>query len=742
MFRLKIKYQRSIFVICALCIISGISAAKVDHPNLLLTAKGVKEIRSSLGKYPLFDKSFAEFTHIADDALNNVINVPIPKDEGGGYTHEVHKQNYYKMQAAGLLYQIKKDEKYALFVKNMLYEYATMYPSLTLHPSRKSETPGKIFWQALNESVWLIHTAMAYDCVYNYLQADERELLESNLFYPMCEFLSNGNPANYAVFNKMHNHGTWATAAVGMIAYVMGNDDLVQKALYGSNIDGKTGFIKQLDVLFSPDGYFTEGPYYLRYAIWPFMMFAQVIDNRNPELKIFEYRDGVLLKALDILIQSSYQGELFYLNDALTKTFKTQEIVYAVNIAYKQNPKNLSLLNIMSQQGDFIITDAGITSAKSFYKHKNHPLYSYNSLLMRDGQNGTEGGIAILRNDHTPDATCMTFKATSHGLSHGHYDKLSITLHDNGNPVLTDYGAVRFLNIEPKYGGHYTKENYSWAMQTIAHNTVTINEESHYNAMIKTSSLYHPKVMYTDFSDPKIQVVSAVDSTAYQHTRMQRTVAMINDADIKYPLIVDVFKLEADQKNATVDLPFYYDGHMVSTDFPYQKQTHSLQPLGSKNGYQHIWLEASGATDKDNACFTWVNGSRFYSVTTQSNQNTEFLMTRLGANDPYFNLRPITAFMIRQKDIQNHTFISVIEPHGSYDISKEVTEGYKTNIESIKTIEDNEQFTAVEINTTNNITIVLAVMNKKANENAEYSFTYRGNQISILDNYHFSIYKK
>ena len=30
----------------------------------------------------------------------------------------------------------------------------------------------------------------------------------------------------------------------------------------------KAGFLAQLDGSFSPDGYFTEGPYYLRYAIW------------------------------------------------------------------------------------------------------------------------------------------------------------------------------------------------------------------------------------------------------------------------------------------------------------------------------------------------------------------------------------------------------------------------------------------------------------------------------------------
>jgi hypothetical protein len=35
------------------------------------------------------------------------------------------------------------------------------------------------------------------------------------------------------------------------------------------------------------------------------MTFAQVIENQQPEVGIFSYRDGILLKAVDVLIQSA-----------------------------------------------------------------------------------------------------------------------------------------------------------------------------------------------------------------------------------------------------------------------------------------------------------------------------------------------------------------------------------------------------------------------------------------------------
>lgn len=361
-------------------------------------------------------------------------------------------------------------------------------------------------------------------------------------------------------------------------------------------------------------------------------------------------------------------------------------------------------------------------------------------MLMRDGGDGTKGAIAVVRSGNQADALCLTFKATSHGLSHGHYDKLSITLHDNGNPILTDYGAARFLNIEPKFGGHYTKENYTWAMQTIAHNTLTLNQTSHFNAQIDISSKYNPEIQYCDFSNSKAQIVCALDSNAYPDVVMRRTTSMLKIDSLEFPFIVDVFKINSQKNNQTVDLPFYYSGHVVSTDFDFVKNTSVLKPLGTENGFQHLWIEASGKTNNSQARFTWFKGSRFYSITTITDKNSELILTRLGANDPNFNLRnETTAFMIRQQNKKNHTFVSIIEPHGLYDINKEVTYGVHSNIASLQIVEDNDLVTAIEIKTKDNKIILYAINNKSQlkvnnkfnynNKTYEFSGVYYFNQI-------------
>ena len=192
---------------------------------------------------------------------------PFLEDGGGGYTHERHKKNYQLMYNAGIIYQISQDDKYANYVRDMLLEYAKLYPTLGLHPKRKmdSQNPGKFFWQSLNEAMWLVYTIQAYDLIHDSLSAEHIKTIEDDLLRPVSLFTSVGQPST---FNKVHNHGTWATAGVGMAGLCIRRARVGRKiAVYDLEKSGKGGFIKQLEMLFSPQGYYNEGPYYQRFAL-------------------------------------------------------------------------------------------------------------------------------------------------------------------------------------------------------------------------------------------------------------------------------------------------------------------------------------------------------------------------------------------------------------------------------------------------------------------------------------------
>ncbi|MFI3323113.1 MAG: heparinase II/III family protein [Rikenellaceae bacterium] len=714
-----------------------------EHPSLLLTPQSVELIKANRGKSATFDASVDELIAAADAAMAEGVKVPIPVDAAGGYTHEQHRSNYMAMYNSGVAYQLTGDERYAQFVIAMLDEYANIYTSLPMHPINTSSVRGKLFWQTLNDSVWLVHTAVAYDCVYDVLTAKQRKKIEQDLFYPVTEFFMNGTPNNHRTFNKMHNHGTWSTAGVGMIGYAMGDQDLVDKALYGSKKDGTSaegtpaGFVNQIDELFSPDGYFTEGPYYQRYSIWPFMLFSQCIENIQPELNIYKEKDGVLMKAVSTLIQLSYDGKLMMFNDGLDKTFQTQELIIALDIAYSIT-KDPMLLTIIKDQSKFFVSAAGWAAAEGLINGLETPFVS-ESMYLSDGAKGDQGGVAIIRNTTDKSETCLVLKATSHGLSHGHYDKLNITLYDNGSEMLTDYGAARFLNIESKSGGRYTTENNTYAHQSIAHNTVVVDETSHFGGVYKESSKYAPTVEYADYSSPEFQVATAVDPNAYadKDVVMRRTVAIVDNGFCSEPFMLDIFKVSAPEAHK-YDMAYHYTGHLVLANYDSSRAADMLVPFGTGHGYQHFWKEGEAKTENDNVSFTWVHGDRFYGLTTTVvPEGATIYHLRTGANDPNMNIRTEPAVVIRQEGEPSHIFASTLEMHGTYDLNIEQTLGTAPEIVKIETILDSENYTGVRL-TNDKGEQMVAIVNNVALDAETHIVEIDGETYTWSGNYYIS----
>ncbi|WHF51488.1 heparinase II/III family protein [Chryseobacterium gotjawalense] len=682
-----------------------------EHPSLILTKKAVLDIRSQLGQVPLFDQTLATVKAEVDSEILHGIDVPIPKDYSGGYTHERHKKNFFIMQKAGVLYQITEEEKYAEYVKDMLLQYAEMYPTLPLHPQTRSYTRGKLFWQCLNDANWLVYTSQAYDCIYDYLSKEERKKLETDLFRPFADFISVQNPH---FFNRVHNHSTWGTVAVGMIGLVMKDHKLIKRSLYGIKHDGikpgdrdndgglikkpggKSGFLANIDEPFSPDGYFTEGPYYQRYAMYPYLIYAEALHNLKPDLKIFKYKNGVLLNSVNTLLNlTDTDGEFFPLNDGQKgMSYFSRELVFAVDAAYYYGGKRPDLLSIAQKQGEVTLDEAGFTVAKAIRDGLAAPIVQ-KSVEYTDGPDGKQGGIGILRSKGAKDPLTLVMKYTAQGSSHGHYDKLSFSYYEGANEIFQDYGLVRFVNIEQKGGGNYLKENSSWAKQTIAHNTVTQNETSHFGGDFDIATNHHSEKYVFDDSDPNIQIVSAKEHNAYPGTDMQRVMALIKDGNFENPFLLDLIKINSDKENQ-YDLPYYYSGQIISTNFKYETPK-ILAPLGTGNGYQHLWKTAEGNQPGGNAKFSWFNKNRFYTLSSIVTPADQLILTKLGAADPNFNLRNDPGFMIRKTDTKDAYFISVTESHGNYDPVTEIARNSFSNIKNLKVLYSDESLIAVSI---------------------------------------------
>lgn len=653
-------------------------------PKLLLTQEGADFIMSHQDNV-IIEKSLGQLKSAFKQALGKPLKFPKPVDAGGGYSHETHKLNYQNALTAATLYLLEGDSTALKYAKEILIGYADMYPILPLHPEGKTQAPGKLYWQILNEEVALVYLIQAFDGINNALSENERTTIVSGLFEPMVKFIKDESAST---FNKIHNHAMWGVAGVGMAGYVLNHPDWVEAALYGGNQSGNSGYFKQIDHLFSPDGYYSEGPYYQRYALMPLVILAQAIEANQPEKKVLEYKDGVILKTIKTTVQlSACNGYFFPLNDAVkAKSIETPELGYGLPLVFDHSENPDLWVEVMKQNGNVVLTDAIIGLHKDECK-----AFERETLYIKDGPKGESGALAILRSDPFCNGSTALLKFGTHGMGHGHFDQLGILFYHNGNEILADYGAARYHNIPQKFGGRYLPENDTWANQSIAHNMVVVDEKTQYDNSDRLADEHHGEGLYFINTD-SVKAAAASNKTAYPGVALQRHLAMVHLQNIG-TVTLDI-NIATGEKNHQFDLPYHYKGDIVNRKPTLEMETSQLSVLGKENGYQHLWLRGTSAVTNISQS-TLVNGNSFYTISTTSTQPFEVLWAQTGANDPEANLLHQEALIYRS-NAQSQTWVSVLEPHGDYNTIHEKTSGASSSISSL-TAEENEGLLSIKI---------------------------------------------
>jgi oligo-alginate lyase len=640
-------------------------------PGISLGASATPQSASSAStresSAPLFAAEIERSKSFIADMMREGVSVPVPKDAGGGYSHEQHKRNYRAIYEAGRLFRLTGERIYADFVRDVLLAYAELYPGLGPHPARSNQGYGRLFWQNLNDAVWLVNAIQGYADIRSELETAERRRIDTDVFRAAARFLSE---ESVATFDRIHNHATWSTAGVGMTGYVLGDGDLVRRALHGSKLDGSAGFLRQMDMLFSPDGYYTEGPYYQRYALLPFMLFADAVERNEPKRRIFDRRDGILLKALYTTIQLSYANHFFAFNDAIKdKTLNTEELYRAVAIGYEQT-RDPALLSIAEQQNRVSLSDAGRRVAIDVARGQSTS-FPFRTLLLADGPEGRDGAVAVLRKGDSQRGQTLVAKNTSQGMGHGHFDKLSWQFFDNGAEILTDYGAARFLNIEAKNGGRYLPENDTWAKQTLAHNTLVVDGVSHFRGDEYSADEHSPRQLAFG-NAPDLSFSVAQIEGAYEDVTFTRTLAMVEIDPLSLPVVADIMRIHS-RESHRYDLPLHYQGHLMRVGPSLKSHTATRPVLGTDNGYQHVWVDAEALPTAKDAFLTWRLNNRFYTWRWVPQPGSQLILGEVGANDPSFNLRREPLLIQRLTAADNAVFAGILEPHGNYDPQLEQT---------------------------------------------------------------------
>ncbi|WP_039987321.1 heparinase II/III domain-containing protein [Vibrio owensii] len=677
---------------------------------ILLTEAEVELLRKEVGKPSLMGKSIEANRKELEAFMRLPLDVP-GHGEAGGYEHNRHKQNYTYMNLAGRLFLITQEEKYAQFVKDLLAIYAEKYLTFDFHVQKNTNPTGRLFHQILNEHCWLMFTSLAYSCVASVMTEEERTAVVERIFEPMLDMFT----VKYAHdFDRIHNHGIWAVAAVGICGLAIGKPEYLEMSVYGQDRDDTGGFLAQISQLFAPSGYYMEGPYYHRYAIRPTCVFAEVVHRHMPEVDIYNYKDKVIGNTVQAMLATAYpNGEFPALNDASrTMSITDMGVQVAVSVYSKHYGMDDNILGMAKIQNAVWMHPCGLELSQAYDKaiaDREIGMPFWPSVELNEGPTGNNGAQGFIRmQDKTGDVSQLVMNYGQHGMGHGNFDTLGITFFNRGQEVLREYGFCRWVNVEPKFGGRYLDENKSYARQTIAHNAVTIDEQCQNGFDVDRADSVHGLPHFFKVEGTEINGMSAFANDHYPNTDMQRSVFMLNLDELEAPLLLDLYRIEGEGEHQ-YDYSHQYDGQIVRTNFDYQSFG-ELSTLGDDFGYQHLWKVASGKV-QDTALVSWLQNNTYYtwlgtSSSAKQNGDNEVIFTRTGANDPSFNLRSEPAFILRSKG-ESTLFASVLETHGYFNEEFEQSVNARGQVKDIRVVGYNAVGNIVEITTEKSLVTVM-----------------------------------
>ncbi|MDR9831489.1 heparinase II/III family protein [Vibrio sp. FNV 38] len=703
---------------------------------ILLTEEEIHLLRQEVGRPTLMGNAIAKNVTLVDSFMDLPLDVPGHGD-GGSYEHNRHKDNYTYMNLAARLYLITEEQKYADFVTTLLDQYADKYLALGYQVQKNTNPTGRLFHQILNEHGWIMFSSLAYSCVASTMTEAQRKKIVERLFEPMLEMCT----VKYAHrFDHIHNHGVWAVAAVGICGLAIGKPEYMHKAVYGQHNNETGGFLQQVSQLFSTSGYYIEGPYYSRFTIRPLAVFAEVIHRHMPEVDIYNYKNGVVGNTVQALLASAYPNGVFpAMNDASqSMSIADVGVQVAVSLYGKHYELNDNILGMAKIQGGVWMHACGLEVSRAYEKassERNIGMPFWPSVELTEGPDGDKGAQGFIRmQDKNGDVSQLVMNYGQHGMGHGHFDTLGITLFNRGHEVLREYGFARWINVEPKFGGRYLAENPSYARQTVAHNGVTIDQTCQNYFDVERADSVHGLPHFFQVDDVNLKGMSAFANDHYNGFGMQRSVFLLNLDELEAPLYIDLYRVVGEGEHQ-YDYSHQYNGQIIRTNFDYETFS-ELETLGQKDGYQHLWKVGSGEVS-ETALVSWLQDNSYNTwLGTSSNSNGEVIFTRTGANDPSFNLRSEPAFMLRSSG-ESTLFASVLETHGYFNEEFEQSVNARGQVTNIRILGHTDIGSAVEITTHQSVITLLVSNNADVTEDSEHEITI--NNITFNWKGHYSV---
>ena len=491
-----------------------------------------------------------------------------------------------------VLWKLEGEEEYRRRVEEILLSYAANYAGYMTSAGRPPNH-GIAQYSTLDEAVWVIPLAWAFDLVRATLPPSRQTEIVERVLFPAADFLTERH------FGGIHNFACWHNAAIGTIGAATGRDDLLAFA-----INGAFGFHTQTREGILADGLWFEGSFsYHFYTVAALLSLAKATANL-PEWDL--RRHPALAAVLRAPVLCAYpDGSLPATNDCWYFTGLIDDCCHGV-------PKAPAFYEI----GHAWFDDAlfGQTLARAYPQPTARD--SLDALLFGAHAVPSEGvpalpsvhmaasGYAILRSQPeegerpAPESEqYVLLKYGPHGGGHGHPDKLGLILHAQGSRQGPDLGT-------PGYGIDLFE---GWYRQTISHNTAALDGltqppgAGRINAFraggpFQIADATMEWAAAAPSADAPIDGIGRETLDTYAHVKMRR--AALARADY----VVDIFLVDAGAARR-IDWIYRNAGALAPPA--------ASRPLGGGGlegeGYEHITDLYSSSLD-DDTTVTWQLG--------------------------------------------------------------------------------------------------------------------------------------
>ena len=578
------------------------------HPRLFTNPAEIAEFKSLAQRDPQIEM----FVHSLIERLESQVkDVPEPKRTMTGMENR-SISTYARDMAIG--YMLTDRREFASAAAQVLLAYAKVYPGYEV-----TETKGKAMPSTLNEARWAIDLATAYDLIFNSgtLTDQQRSAIEENLFIPCGEVL------------RICNHKTrsnWRARAIsglGVIGFLIGNRDFIDEAINGYiSEDGnqrRNGFIQHLQYYILGDGIFYERSFgYQAYTTDSYFLLMEAArhsgvdlwnlavnhDSRDAgsdlEREFGAPRSKTVKPVFDALFYRTFSdGAVTNVANATADHFVPRRYYEAAWRAWR-DPKYAFAARLsaddtrpwdaehtgkprrLGDPSDILWIEPGLPAG--FFSLATDTRLGNSGIHQNGCTLFPNGGFAILRQSTDPDSVCVEMNFGNWGSGHSHPDKLSIVISDGRRKVIR----------EANYFGYADDQYLTWDRQTIAHNTITVDETSQlpqgdeadpWPVPVPGTTVHGRPIFFHPGKTLKAFRAECID--AYPGVTLTRTIALVDS-------VVFDFYSATSSKPHQYDYALHVDAPVTATGGNFHDV--SPHPLSERYGYRHIDFRSQGTS--------------------------------------------------------------------------------------------------------------------------------------------------